>query len=401
MQPTAIAAEYNWQRNTLTVGLSQFLSIAGFSFAIPFAPFFMQEKLGVNDPVQLRIWVSVFNAAVPLTMAFFAPIWGAAADRYGRRMMLLRANFAACIVLTLMGFSRNIEMLVLLRALQGVFTGTMTAAQAMVAAEAPPERSGRALGRLTAAVFSGGLAGVALGGVCAEWFGYRAAFFISGTFLLAAALLVLFGTREPAVQLPLETTSNEPEQGGRFHGVWPILWLILGISFVRSFDSAWIPLLVQEIHGKLGGASLWTGLLAATGGVAGMIAGIVLGNLADRVPPPQIGKYSSLFAGLLMIPQALARSFGLLFIARFGAMFCAGGLDPVFQIWLSKITPPHKRGSVFGWASSARCIGWMLAALSGGVVAAWLDIRTTFLIGAALYLLLIPAIAIGVRRLGR
>jgi DHA1 family multidrug resistance protein-like MFS transporter len=395
------SSSHNWRRNVLTVGLSQFLSIAGFSFAIPFAPFFMQEELGVSDSVHLRLWVSAFNAAVPLTMTFFAPIWGAAADRYGRRMMLLRANFAAWIVLTLMGFSRNVEMLVLLRALQGAFTGTITAAQAMVAADAPPERSGRALGGLTAAIFSGSLAGVALGGVCAEWFGYRVAFYISGTLLLAAALLVLFGTREPMPQADPEPVAEEPEHTGRFHGLWPILGLILAISFVRSFDGAWVPLLVQEIHGSLEGASLWTGLLSAGGGVAGMAAGIILGNLADRVPPPRIGKYSSLFAGLLMIPQALAHSFGLLFAARFGAMFCAGGLDPVFQIWLSKRTPAHKRGSVFGWASSARSIGWMLAALSGGVVAAWFNIRTTFLIGAVFYLLLIPAITIGVRRLGR
>ena len=394
-------SSYSWRRNVLTVWLSQFLSIAGFSFAIPFAPFFMQENLGVHDPVKLRLWVSLFSAAVPLTMAFFAPIWGAAADRYGRRVMLLRANFAAWIVLTLMGFSRNIETLVLLRALQGAFTGTMTAAQAMVAAEVPPERSGRALGGLSAAVFSGGLTGVALGGVCAEWFGYRAAFIISGALLRAAALLVMFGTREPALPAPVLTAADEPEHAGKFRGLWPILGLILAINFVRSFDSAWVPLLVQEIHGKLEGASLWTGLLAATGAVAGMFAGLVLGNLADRISPPQIGKASSLCAGLLMIPQALAHNFPLLFTARFGVMFCSGGLDPVFQIWLSKMTPAHKRGAVFGWASSARCIGWMLAALSGGVVAAWFDIRTTFLIGAALYLLLIPAIVVGVRRLER
>ena len=392
---------HSWRRNVLTVWLSQFLSIAGFSFAIPFAPFFMQENLGIHDPVKLRLCVSLFSAAVPLTMAFFAPIWGAAADRYGRRMMLLRANFAAWIVLTLMGFSRNIEMLILLRALQGAFTGTMTAAQAMVAADVPPERSGRALGGLTAAVFSGGLAGVALGGVCAEWFGYRAAFMISGALLLAAALLVLWGTHEPALPAPVLPAADEPEPASHLRGIWPILGLILAINFVRSFDAAWIPLLVQEIHGKLDGASLWTGMLAATGAVAGMLAGLVLGNLADRVSPPKIGKVSSLFAGLLMIPQGLAHNFPLLFAARFGGMFCAGGLDPVFQIWLSKITPAHKRGAVFGWASSARCIGWMLAALSGGVVAARFDIRTTFLIGAGLYLLLIPAIVIGVRRLGR
>jgi DHA1 family multidrug resistance protein-like MFS transporter len=391
---------HSWQRNVITVSLSQFFSVAGFSFAIPFAPFFMQE-LGVRDDVQLRLWVSAFSAAVPLTMAFFAPIWGAAADRYGRRMMLLRANFAAWVVLMLMGAVRNVETLVLLRALQGAFTGTMTAAQAMVAAESPSQRSGMALGGLSAAVFSGSLTGVALGGVCAEWFGYRTAFFIAGLLLLAAALLVFFGTHEPAASAPEKPTAEEANDArhGSLVGVWPILGLILAINFVRQFDSAWVPLLVQEVHGSLQGASLWTGLLAAAGGVAGMLAGLLLGNLADRVSPPRIRKFSALFAGLLMIPQGLTRSFGLLFAARFGSLFCAGGLDPVFQIWLSKMTPQHRRGVAFGWASSARCIGWMLAALSSGAVAAWLGIRATFLLGALLYLLLIPAIAAGVRRL--
>ena len=391
---------YNWRRNITLVGLSQFFSIAGFSFAIPFAPFYMQD-LGVRDPVQLRLWVSAFSAAVPLTMAVFAPIWGAAADRYGRRMMLLRANFAACVVLVLMGLVRNVETLVLLRALQGAFTGTVTAAQAMVAADSPPERSGMTLGGLSAAVFSGSLAGVAIGGLCAEWFGYRVAFYISSLLLLAAGLLVLLGTHEPAGQAPEELTAEESadRRGGNLSGIWPVLGLILAINFVRQFDSAWVPLLVQEVQGTLQGASLWTGLLAAAGGIAGMLAGLILGNLADRVPPPRIGKASALFAGLLMIPQGLSRGFGLLFVARFAGMFCAGGLDPVFQIWLSKMTPAHRRGSIFGWASSARCVGWMLAALISGVVAAGLSIRATFLLGGGLYLLLIPAITAGVRRL--
>ena len=397
---------HTWHRNVTAVGVSQFFSIAGFSFAIPFAPFFIQDQLGVHDPVRLRLWVTAFSAVVPLAMSVFAPIWGAAADRYGRRMMLLRANIAACLILTLMGLVRNVESLVLLRFVQGIFTGTMSAAQAMVAAAAPRDRTGMALGTLSAAVFSGSLAGVALGGVCAEFLGYRASFFISGGLLLLAALWVLVGTEEPA---DAEAGADDPAlaptaraPGWRALGAaWPILGLILGINFVRTFDGAWLSLLVQDIHGGLKGAALWTGLLAATGSVAGLLAGPLLGNLADRIPPPRIGKVSALISGLLMIPQALARHLPLLFVTRFGAVFCAGGLDPVFQIWLSKVTPPQRRGAVFGWASSARSLGWLAAALLSGAVAAGVSLRATFLFSGALYLLLIPAISAVVRYLQR
>ena len=125
------------------------------------------------------------------------------------------------------------------------------------------------------------------------------------------------------------------------------------------------------------------------------------GRLADRVPPPKIGKMSALGAGLLMLPQGLAHSFLLLFGCRFGMVFCAGGLDPVFQIWLSRVTPEHKRGVVFGWAATARSMGWVVAPLVSGVVASALGIRSVFFIGSLLFFGLVPLISVVVKRLAR
>jgi MFS family permease len=159
-----------------------------------------------------------------------------------------------------------------------------------------------------------------------------------------------------------------------------------------------VPLLVQEIQGSLRGSAGWTGGLAAISGVSGLISGIVLGRLADRYPAPLLGKASSVGAGLLMIPQGLANGFLLLFSARFGMMFCSGGLDPVFQIWLAKVTPEERRGFVFGWASSARSIGWVGAASLSGLIAAGLGIRAIYFIGGALFFAIIPLIIICTRK---
>jgi len=392
----------NWKKNLAVIWLSQFLSIMGFSFAMPFAPYYIQY-LGVTDPVRLKLWISVFAAATPLTLAVFSPVWGALADRYGRRIMLLRANFAGAVVVALMGVVRSVEVLVLLRLMQGMFTGTMTAAQTMVSVNTPEHRSGLALGALSAAVYSGGMVGAFTGGFVADLLGFRYAFLAGGGLLLAAGLLVLFGTSESVdrerdeeeVSVRLKPAAHE------MMAVMPILVLIIAMAFVRQFDSAFLPLLVQDIHGSLRGVSMWTGSLSAAGGIAGLMAGPLLGRLADRISPPRIGKLSALGAGLLMIPQGLATGFGLLFAARFGTVFCAGGLDPVFQIWLAKITPPERRGLVFGWSGTARSIGWIVAPLVSGVVAARWDIRTVFFTGAVLYVALIPAISFAVKRLQR
>ncbi|MBU4367092.1 MAG: MFS transporter [Verrucomicrobia bacterium] len=391
-----------WKRNLVMVGLSQFFSMMGFAFAMPFTPYYIQQ-LGITEPNELKMWVALFTAAAPLTMAVASPIWGTLSDRYGRRLMLLRANFGGMLVLILMGLAPNVQTLVILRLAQGVLTGTMNAAQTFVSVQSPSHRSGMVLGTLSAAVFSGCMCGAFIGGLFAEWFGYRMAFLASGVFLLLAGLLVLLGTREEFVR-PMEEEADSMEDRvrmfwGKIGPAIPILALMAAMGFALHFDLAWLPLLVQEIHGSLKGAAFWTGSLAAVGGIAGFLAGPIIGRIADRIAPPRIGKISAFGAGLMMIIVGLSHGFAQLFMGRFGATFCAGGLDPVFQIWLAKTTPAASRGFIFGWAVTARSLGWMMAPLASGVVAWMFGLRAVFFVAAAFFFLLIPLIALIVRYL--
>lgn len=391
----------SWQRTYIFIWIAQFMSIFGFAFALPFAPYYIQE-LGVSDPKEVKVWVSLFAAATPLSLAIFSPLWGAAADRFGYRLMMLRANFSAVGVLALMGLVRSVEALIILRLLQGALTGTLTAAQIMVAAYAPTERSGRALGALSAAVFSGAMTGAALGGLMSAYIGYRGVFFIAAALLFLSGLCILFGTRSvkenPRAE-PADSVSPPASSSRRaFVSALPLLVLIVVVSYVRQFDMAMMPLLVQEIHGTLEGASIRTGALLAVSSIAGLLSGVVLGRLADRIHPSRIGIYSALCAAFAMIPQGLAAAVWILFPARFAMMFCTGGLEATSQIWLAKTTPQQHKGILFGWASTARAIGWVLAPLSSGAIAAAYGIRPVYFVSAFLFVVLIPLILYTARR---
>jgi DHA1 family multidrug resistance protein-like MFS transporter len=98
-------------------------------------------------------------------------------------------------------------------------------------------------------------------------------------------------------------------------------------------------------------------------------------------------------AGLFMVFHGLAQTFLFVAAARFGMTFCAGGLDPLFQTWLAKETPPEKRGAVFGWSATARSTGWFVAPLMSGLVASGFGIRAIYFTGACLYVLLLPLIS--------
>jgi DHA1 family multidrug resistance protein-like MFS transporter len=386
----------SWKKNLVVIWISQFLSIAGFSFAMPFAPYFLQE-LGVTDPDRLKIWVAAFAAAAPLSLALFSPMWGRAADIFGRRLMLLRANLGAAILLTLMSTVVSPAQLVGLRLLQGLLTGTMTAAQTLVAVHTPHHRRGFALGALGSALYCGYAAGGACGGIVADLYGYRIAFLVAGAIIVLAAIVVLFGTSDTAIEPSADR--NEPRtRPGRaeLRLVWPLLGVLGFLAFARHFGGDFLTLLVQDIHGS-DGVSRWMGLLLALTGVAGFMSGFSLGHLSDKIGPVKVAVAASVLGGLLMIPQAMAGSFLVLFPARFGSAFCLAGLEPVFQAWISRKTPQKYRGSIFGWCGSIRAIGWLLSPIIGGCVAWFWSIRGTFFVCSAVIFMLAPIVIIANR----
>jgi DHA1 family multidrug resistance protein-like MFS transporter len=392
-----------WKRNLVVIWLSQFLSSCGFSLALPFAPYYIQ-CLGVTDPAAVKFWSGLSASSTAVSLAIMAPIWGILADRHGRKLMMLRANFGGFVVLACMGFSPNVQVFILLRFLQGVFTGTINAAMTFVSTSTPHDQQGFAIGSLTAAVASGSMMGPMIGGLLVDVMGYPATFALAGGLLLVSGFLVLFNVKEQFVP-------PAPEEVGR-PATWrervaalgpgaPILVLLFFMSTARSFDGPILPLFVQQIHGRLEGAARWAGLLNGVAAVGTVLAGVYLGRLADRVAPPLIGRLSALGAAVFMALTGIFPFFAVLLPVRFLLAFCAGGLDPVFQVWLSRITPEARRGTIFGWSVTAKSIGWAIAPMLSGVSAMYCSMPVVFLIGTGLYLIVIPMVGSVSRRVLR
>ena len=384
----------SWKRNLTVIWFTQFLAISAFSLALPFAPFFIQD-LGVTDSSAIKFWAAVSQSATGISLAIMAPIWGVLADRHGRKLMMLRANFSAVVVLFCMAFSPNVYVFVLMRFVQGMFTGTINAAMTFVATSAPQERQGFALGTLSAAVFSGNMVGPLVGGFLADAIGYRATFIAAAVMMLVAALLVLYAVQErfvPPAPEPVVTAVSWRDRVAALGPGAPILVLLFFMAGARSFDGAILPLYIQDIHGRLEGASRWTGMLSGTGAIGAMLAGVFLGRLADKTHPLLIGKLSALGAAVFMLLMGLFPVFSVLFPARLLMSFAAGGLDPVFLVWLSRVTPPHRRGTLFGWSVTAKSIGWAISPLVSGMVAVYWGIAAVFFVGPLLFILLIPMI---------
>ncbi len=123
----------SWRRNLYVISIAEFVVIAGFGFVTPFMPLFIQ-KLGNFTNQEAAFWAGIATGSSGIAMFLSAPGWGIVADRWGRKPMVLRAQFGLAAVLTLAGLSPNVYYLIGLRFVQGVLGGTVPAASALVSA---------------------------------------------------------------------------------------------------------------------------------------------------------------------------------------------------------------------------------------------------------------------------
>src|SRR6201994_1141056 len=116
------ADEGPWRRNVVVCVFGSFTTIVAMTLLLPFLPLYV-EQLGVTDHAAIVQWSGVAYGATFFTAALTAPLWGRLADRYGRKLMLIRASLGMAIAMSLIGMAHNVYELVALRLLAGLLGG--------------------------------------------------------------------------------------------------------------------------------------------------------------------------------------------------------------------------------------------------------------------------------------
>jgi len=150
-----------------------------FGFVLPFLALYLKE-LHVESERAVVLWSGALVSGTAIALALASPVWGVLADRRGRRVMVLRAMLIGGVLIALMGLVQNVEQFLVLRILQGAFTGTVAASTALVATIVPRDRLASSMGLLQTSVYVGIAGGPTLGGLIAELVGIRGTFVVAG-----------------------------------------------------------------------------------------------------------------------------------------------------------------------------------------------------------------------------
>jgi DHA1 family multidrug resistance protein-like MFS transporter len=360
-----------WKINLYTIWCSQVISIMSFSFGLPFIPFYIQQ-LGVSTPEDVKIWSGILNAAPAVTMAVMAPVWGIISDKYGRKLMLMRAMFCASFIIAGMGMVSNVNQLLIFRLLQGVFTGTITAATILIAANTPKNKLSYALGFLSSSAFIGASIGPVIGGFLAELAGYRVSFIIGGILMFLDFILVLSIVKEQK-ESALKHEKNEPKNKMSKMSIFTsvtvsMLFVLLFIRIGRSAFSPYLPIYVQEIMNSTKGVAGTTGAINGFLSLATAMSGLTLSRLGDKHNKFKLLGLYLFLGGVVSLPLLFIHNLWIFTFVLGLVFFITGGVEPMLMSITTETTPVNRRGFLFGIQGTVGNIGFAVAPLLGGVI---------------------------------
>ncbi len=364
---------------------------------IPFLPLYIQE-LGVTNPNTLSIWAGVIFGANFLTAFLFSPFWGRMADKYGRKMMILRSGFGMALIISLTGFAAGPVTLLLLRLLNGVVSGFIPASIGLISTNTPKERVGYALGLLQSGSVSGAICGPLIGGLLAQSFGFRMVFFITGMCILLATIVVLIFVKEQFTPVQSKEKTSTLQEFKMITSRKPVLSLYVVIFLIQFAVMGVNPLLslfVEELTSPAT-VAFYAGVVISVMGFANMLTAPQLGKLSDKKGAQHVLIYSMLGVALFSIPQAFVTDIWQLIILRFIIGLCLGGLLPAVNTLIRMHAPSGMESRTYGFSNSAMYLGTMIGPILGGLIVSSIGIRGLFFACAVVLLVNVMIVKIKV-----
>jgi len=378
--------EEAWSRNLTILLTTIFIEEIGWSLTAPFLPLYIRE-LGIGDPKEAALWAGVVMGTSLAISCAMTPVWAALADRFGGKLILLRALVALAATNFAVGLVGNVEQILTVRLISAFFTGLVPLSYAIITSHAPQATLAQSVARLQTVTIAAASLGPLIGGMMVDRVGVRPGYFYASGLCVCGFLLVLLVFRN------LTSAETVPPARAQTRGlraaILSLLPLALVLFVVQSIDRSFqplIPIYVEELGGAdAGGVGLWSGLTVSLAGAAMALAANAMARLTRHVSPVKLLLIALAGGALCCAPIGLLGSVGQFALARTALSIAAGGAPTL--IFTVGGAMGLARGSI-GRSSvlvMGQQLGGAVGPLMGGAVAQW-SLRGVFVVNAVLYL---------------
>lgn len=385
-----------WKRTFWAIWFANFVAATGMQSFLPFFPSHV-EALGVHGRADVALWSGLLFGAAPFSAAFMTPIWGALGDRYGRRLMVMRALLGLTLFVGLMSFATRPEHLFLLRLGQGIFSGFMAPSITLVSFAAPPGKQGRITGSLQVSVALGAMAGPLIGATFGNELGMRPLFLSVAVAALIGATAVFFFAREPEVEP--RAAAGEVGIGGVLRGtlrdlrdvmanraVRGAVILLFVLQFSYGVTRPLTELFVRDVVGPTD-AVLKTGWLAFLFALASTLSLRAWGTWGDNHGHRRALTLCAWIAALALCGHSIAIGMWSLVALQVLMGFGMAGVSPSSYGLAGEAVPEDRRGGAFGILFGARTLAMATSAWVGGYLEPFFGLRGLYIAGGSAVLI--------------
>jgi DHA1 family multidrug resistance protein-like MFS transporter len=361
----------NNKNNIAILFFTLIVVMLGFGMIIPILPFYIQS-MGASGS-ELGMLMAIYGA-----MQFvFAPVWGSISDRIGRKPVLMIGVLGNAISQLIFGFSTELWMLFVARALTGILSSaTLPSAMAYVGDSTSKDERGGKMGLIGAAMGIGMVIGPGLGG-------WLAGSSLSLPFFIASALsfiaLVLIFLVLPESSRPVDAGAAI-SRGPQFKNLWLALVGPLGVLFLMAFLLSFGLTNFESIFGlytalryqytpqQVGGLLTIIGLLSA------IIQGVLTGVMTRRIGEVNVIRGALVLTAIGFYLMTLAASLPQVLLSVGFFVVSHAMLNPAVSSLISKRTSSGQ-GMAMGLNNAFQSLGRIAGPLWAGIV---FDINMNF-----------------------
>jgi DHA1 family multidrug resistance protein-like MFS transporter len=352
-----------------------------------FTPLFLQELRVPAD--QISTWTGIMQSLGFVIGLPLLPFWGVWADRYSRKLIIVRSAYVEGVLFTLAAFSPNVYFLAVARLLTGFVFGNTGVMLALLADTTPRQRLGLAVGIASAGFPIGSSVGPLLGGLVAQHFGIRTLLGLDGVLSALTGITLTLAVREIHHRGNVGRSAWQVLRAAA-HDILatPAVVRLFALYFLAmyglSLTTPFIPILLQRLD--RGNPVLLPSVIGATLTAAGV---------AMAVTTPLWGKAGDAFGRWRILPlclaavavaicgEGLAGALLPLQAAIVGVGLFQGGITTTLIALLALLAPEARRASILNFSLLPSQLSWFLGPLTGAGLAA-LSLRLPFFACAAL-----------------
>lgn len=380
---------YLWKRNLIIMSFALFVSSIGMSAVLPFLPFYIRE-LHPSNLQNIQLWSGFIYAAPFLSAIIAVPIWGALGDKYGRKLMIVRANFGLTIVVILMSLVQSPMELFLVRLLQGFISGYVAATLGFATANTPNDRTGLALAILSGSQNAGNILGPFFGGIISDHYSIRSVFIIVSILCLLATIFIMLFLKEKHFD-----KDNQKKfsilRNLQFTFSRPFLVVILSMIVISQagifFANPIFALYVEQLNPPKEYLATITGILVAIIGFFSVITASYWGKRNDKYPYYNTIIVAAAISGITLILHiTVSNVWELLALRSITGLFLAAIIPTLFAA-INKYIPLESKAGIMALASGASFFGNLISYILSGYVASLFGMDICFVISGILLVL--------------